>query len=72
MLGKPKYKVGEVVKFIAGAKIVEGEIYVVDKWGSFWDYTDVNYDIMVEKDNMLYKHINEKDIVNLFGYSEKS
>lgn len=72
MLGKPKFKEGEVVKFIAGAKVKEGEIFIVDKWGSFWDDTDVNYDIMVEKDNMLYKHINEKSVISKVGKDENS
>lgn len=71
MLGKPKFKVGDVVKFIAGARILEGEVEIVDAWGTFWDKTDVSYDILVEKDNMLYKHISEKEVV-IFGHSEKS
>ena len=63
MLGKPKFKVGDVVKFIAGARVLEGEVEIVDAWGTFWDKTDVSYDILVEKENMLYKHIPERDIV---------
>jgi hypothetical protein len=65
MLGHPKFGEGEVVTFIAGAKVKTGEILIVDSWGSFYDDTDVNYDIMVEKDNMLYKHINEKSIISV-------
>jgi hypothetical protein len=63
MLGKPKYKVGETVKFIAGARVKEGKIEIVDAWGTFYTKSDVSYDIMVEKDNMLYKHITEKDVL---------
>lgn len=63
MLGKPKFKVGETVKFIAGARVKEGKIEIVDAWGTFYNKSDVSYDIMVEKDNMLYKHITEKDVL---------
>lgn len=66
MLGNPKFKVGEVVKFIAGAQVKEGNIEIVDAWGTFYNNSDVSYDIMVEKDNMLYKHITEKDVIEVW------
>ena len=66
MLGSPKFKVGEVVKFIAGARVKEGKIEIVDAWGTFYNKSDVSYDIMVEKDNMLYKHITEKDVIEVW------
>lgn len=64
MRGKPKYKLGQMVEFMCGENDTRvGEIYIVDRFGTFSDPTDVSYDIMVESENMLYKHINEKYIV---------
>lgn len=63
MIGKPKFKVGDKVKFVAGDKTKGGIIEIVDKWGTFFDKTDVCYDIRVEEENMLYKHFNESDII---------
>lgn len=63
MLGKPKYKEGTTVKFIVCGKSKTGVIWIVDKYGT-WNYTeDVSYDIMVESENCLYKHIPEKYVV---------
>ena len=63
MLGKPKYVEGDVVKFRCDDKIKEGTIYIVDKYGTFFDNSDVSYDILVEKENILYKHFTERFIV---------
>lgn len=63
MLGKPKYKEGTTVKFIVGNKLKTGVIWVVDKFGTFDYKEDVSYDIMVERENCLYKHIPEKYVV---------
>lgn len=73
MLGKPKYKKGDIVKFDiipfnSDESIeCEGYIFIVDKWGIFGYDDDVYYDIMVEDYNntgerMLVKHIKESDI----------
>lgn len=66
MKGKPKYKVGTTVKFIVGDELKTGEIFIVDKYGTFDNPTDVSYDIMVESENMLYKHIQEKYVVQRY------
>jgi hypothetical protein len=61
MIGKPKYKENDKVEFAIhenDARI--GVIYVVDKYGTFFDKSDVSYDIYVKEEHMLYKHINEK------------
>lgn len=60
MIGKPKYKVDDKVEFTIYDETRVGVIYVVDKYGTFFDKSDVSYDIYVEEENMLYKHINEK------------
>lgn len=63
MLGKPKYKEGTTVKFIINNELKTGIVFVVDKYGTFDNSTDVSYDILVEDENMLYKHIQEKYVV---------
>jgi hypothetical protein len=45
-----------------GEKKVTGKVFVVDKWGIFCDHSDVYYDIKDEKANMLYKHVEEKNL----------
>lgn len=60
MLGKPKFKEGSLVRFQFGKDDYKiGTIYIVDKFGTFEDNSDVSYDIMVESENCLYKHIRE-------------
>lgn len=60
MIGKPKFKKGDVVTFTLGEEEITGIVFVVDKWGVFCDDSDVYYDIFDEKGNMLYKHVKEK------------
>jgi hypothetical protein len=62
MIGKPKFKEGDLVSFTLGEKPVTGKVFVVDKWGIWMDHSDVYYDIMDEKANMLYKHVEEKSL----------
>ena len=62
MIGKPKFKKGDAVDFLFGGERVNGKVLVVDKWGIFCDHRDVYYDIMDEKANMLYKHVEEKSL----------
>lgn len=66
MRGKPKYKEGTMVKFVIGDELKTGYIFVVDKYGTFADPSDVSYDIMVESENMIYKHIQEKYVVQRY------
>lgn len=63
MKGKPKHKVGDTVKFIFGNELKTGSVFVVDKYGTFDNPTDVSYDILEEDENVLYKHIQEKYVV---------
>ena len=63
MKGFPKFKVGDKVHFefiINNKKYSEdGEIVVVDKYGTWFDSSDVSYDIKLE-DGSWWKHISEK------------
>ena len=66
MIGKPKFKYNDNVKFTyINSEVKYGVIYIIDKYGTFEDDSDVSYDIFVEKDNCLYKHINEKYVTKL-------
>ena len=61
MIGKPKYKANDKVEFeLIKNEVHKGVVWTVDKYGTFFDKSDVSYDIYVEEENMLYKHINEK------------
>lgn len=59
MVGNPKYKIGDNVSFTLEKEIKQGEIYVVDKYGTFENDSYVSYDIFVKSDNVLYKHVKE-------------
>ena len=63
MKGHPKYQYGNLVKFKLNGEIKEGTVYIIDKYGTFEDDSDVSYDILVGNENCLYKHINEKYIL---------
>lgn len=64
MKGHPKYKLGDAVTFQFGDKTLNGEVYIIDAYGTFFDDSDVSYDIMVAQPSpCLYKHINERRIL---------
>ena len=63
MKGKPKYKLNDTVEFKVFDEVLQGYIFIVDKYGTFDNPTDVSYDIMVESKNCLYKHVTEKLII---------
>jgi hypothetical protein len=63
MKGNPKYKLNDTVEFKVFDEILQGYIFVIDKYGTFDNPTDVSYDIMVESKNCLYKHVTEKLVI---------
>lgn len=65
MKGHPKFNYNDEVKFNLDGEIKKGIIYVIDKYGTFEDDSDVSYDVLVENENerCLYKHINEKFLI---------
>lgn len=74
MIGKPKYKIGDEVKFVltdenGDCSLLHGTISIVDAYGVFEDNSKVYYDIQASEwngqpCNILYKHVRE-DIVSL-------
>lgn len=69
MLGKPKYYENDLVEFqwLKDKPNKVGLVYIVDKWGTLSDNSDVSYDILVKEENMLYKHISERYVVKYLG-----
>ncbi len=65
MKGHPKFNYNDEVKFNLDGEIKKGIVYVIDKYGTFEDDSDVSYDILVKNENekCLYKHINEKFLI---------
>lgn len=61
MIGHPKYKIDDKVKFKYQNNIYEGEVFIIDAYGVFENSDDVHYDIMTK--DCLYKHIIETDII---------
>lgn len=65
MLGKPKYHYGQDVTFEFNGTTLTGKIYIIDAYGTFFDDSDVSYDVMVDNSPLfngqqaLYKHIKE-------------
>lgn len=69
MLGKPRYKENQTVKFKFGETDILGKITAISKWGSVAEPLDVCYDILVENDGYYdsvktFRHIPESSIVN--------
>lgn len=62
--GNPKYKGGDVVRFNCCGKELKGVVMIVDPWGTFEDDSNAYYDILVESENCLYKHLNEKCVLS--------
>lgn len=53
----PKYKLNDTVTFKFEDKELTGTVYIVDKYGTFEQNVEPSYDILVEEENCLYKHI---------------
>ena len=64
MKGYPKYRVGDNVSFTINNVTRYGFLYIVDTYGAL-GLDDVSYDIFVEKDNCLYKHVEERMVIGL-------
>lgn len=67
MIGNPKYKAFNKVEFeFIENEVHIGVIWIVDELGTYFDKSDVSYDIYVEEENMLYKHIPENCITKCY------
>ena len=68
MKGYPKFKVGDNVSFTMNDETRNGIVLIVDAYGAFC-LDDVSYDILVETENCLYKHVEER-MVTRSGVSD--
>ena len=59
MIVKPKFKKADWVKFEWMGEVIEGEVWQVDAYGTFFQTKEPSYDIFSPKKNMLYKHLEE-------------
>lgn len=59
-----KFQLGEKVSFKFGNQILIGTIDIRDFGGSI-EHDYHSYDILVKEENMLYKHIPERDVFKL-------
>ena len=62
MIGEPKDKRGQFVRFEFDGEIMEGTIEIIDTYGTWADPSNVSYDILGTND-CLYKHIREDYIL---------
>jgi len=67
MLGKPKYNYGDVVTVKMDDIEFDGIVAIIDRYGTWGDPSDVSYDILNKKQNILYKHCNEKYVIEKIG-----
>lgn len=65
MRGYPRFTQDEPVLFFINHEVKMGTIYIIDAYGTFFCDDDVHYDIMVESENTLYKHIPEGDVMRI-------
>ena len=72
MLGKPKYTYGDVVTFRCGEQTKTGIVAIVDRYGTFFDNSDVSYDILNKDENILYKHFREDLVLSKIGAVDPS
>lgn len=68
VLGKPIYRNGNLVRFLYANTEKIGRICIVDSYGTFEQSEEPSYDIFVEEDNCIHKHIRESEIIEMFVY----
>lgn len=62
-MSKPLHKIDDIVQFNVRNKTLSGKIEVVDANGTFGQNDEPSYDIMVQEENTLYKHIRESWLI---------
>lgn len=68
IVGKPKFKENDVVKFILNNYVLTGHIYIVDAYGTFEQHEEPSYDIWVDDGDYpinypcLFKHFKESQL----------
>ena len=70
MIGHPKYKINDIVTFNCKDEVKTGTVHVVDSWGTFEQQEEPSYDILVESENTLYKHVRESWTNECVGHND--
>lgn len=65
VLGKPQYNYDDIVRFNCMDEVKTGWICVVDAYGTFEQNEEPSYDVYVEDEKCLYKHIIESRIIEI-------
>lgn len=62
---EPKYDYGDIVSFTVDGRRVSGEVYIIDRYGTFEQNEEPSYDVMVcEGDaRILFKHVRQSLII---------
>lgn len=71
MIGNPKYKYNDKVRFELNGSIREGFVYIIDPYGTFEQNEEPSYDIFIEGyedicngQKVLVKHVRESHILD--------
>lgn len=68
-MSKPKYKINQTVSFQTYHGVKTGVIIIVDPNGYFGSSNNnPHYDILIEEEKMLHKHVEEKDILETIDF----
>lgn len=62
IVGKPKYKRGDVVQFDWYGSTKIGSICIIDAYGTFEQCLEPSYDIFIQDENYICKHVGESMI----------
>lgn len=60
-----KYDVNDSVSFTMNDETKTGYIAIVDKYGTFEQSEEPSYDVYVDAENVLYKHIRQSSLTKL-------
>ena len=58
----PNYNVGDEITFLCNNTQKKGLVLIVDAHGTYENLGIPSYDILVEEENMLYKHVGNDKI----------
>lgn len=64
VLGRPKYKGWDVVQFEWKGAVKTGCICTVDAYGTFEQDLEPSYDVFVQEENCVFKHVSESMILS--------
>ncbi len=63
-LGHPKHSRGDTVRiFNRNGVPTEGVVEIVDAYGTFEQHDEPSYDVLIEVENCLYKHVRESQLL---------